>query len=93
MLISLKRRLDVQSVEVERSWTVCFRRRGVEGESGHIRCSSCGGFALWVKCWEKIGTGFCEDLDLALEYLQAFDDDMIEIIENTTEDVENGLIA
>ena len=56
------------------------------------RCSNCGGFALG-EMLEKVGTGFCEFLNPALEYLQASDDDFIEIIENTTEDVENDLIA
>ena len=35
---------------------------------------------------ERVGTGICEFPDLALGYLQASGDDMIEIIENTTED-------
>ena len=35
---------------------------------------------------ERVGTGFCDFPDLALGFLQASDDDMIEIIENTIED-------
>ena len=40
---------------------------------------------------EKAGTGFCEFRNPDLEYLQVFDDDVVEIIENTTEDVETRL--
>ena len=96
MFIPLKHLLGVQSVEVERCWTVCYRRGGVEDESVVICAQPLQ--QLWRfrtvgEMLEKAGTGFCEFLDPALEYLQASDDDVVEIIENTTEDVENRLIA
>lgn len=95
MLSPLGRLLGVQSVEVERRWTVHFRKRSSERGLSTIHVQPLR--QLWrfrtvVAMLERAGHGFIGFLDPALEYLETSPNDVINIIENATEDAEYLLI-
>lgn len=95
MLSPLKQLLDVQSVEVERRWIVRYRQQRIE--DGNIVLCAQPLRQLWRfrtvgEMLEKAGPGFGEFLDPALEYLNTSGKDVVEIIENTAEDIEYHLI-
>lgn len=90
MLSPLKQLLGVQSVEVERYWTVRYRQPRIEDGLGPICVQPLR--RVWLFCTvgemlEEAGPGFCEFLDPALEYLNISGNDVVDIIENTTEDI------
>ena len=86
MLTPLKGLHGVQSVEVERCWTVHYREQGTEDGKVVIRVQPLR--QLWrfftvSEMLERAGPGFIEFLDPALEYLKTSSKDVVEIIENT----------
>lgn len=96
MLSPLKQLLGVESVEVERRWTVCYRQQRIENGLVVIRAQPLR--QLWRfrtvgEMLDRAGPGFREFLDPALEHLKTSRKDVVEIIENTTEDIEHHLIA
>ena len=96
MLSPLRQLLDVQSVEVERLWTICYRQQVIEDGSVIIRkqpLRQLWRFRTVDEMLYRAGPGFARFLDPALEYLKAPSSDVIEIIENTTEDIGHELIA
>ena len=96
MLDPLKQLPDVQSVEVERCWTVHYRQHRIE-DGIVVMCAQplrqVWQFPSVGDMLERAGPGFGDFLDPALDYLKVSRDDVIEIIENTTEDFEHHLIA
>lgn len=93
MLSPLEQLLDIESIEVERRWTVRYRQTGVEG--GAVRVQPLR--QLWrfynvVDMLESAGEGFAAFLDPALDYLKTRREDVVEIIENTSADIEHHLI-
>ena len=96
MLSPLRQLLDVQSVEVERVWTVCYRQQVIKDGTVIIRKQPLR--QLWCfrtvdEMLDRAGPGFTQFLDPALQYLEAPVSDVIEIIENTTEDIGHKLIT
>lgn len=86
MLTPLKGLHGVQSVEVERCWTVHYREQGTEDGKVVIRVQPLR--QLWrfftvSEMLERAGPGFIEFLDPALEYLKTSRKDVVDIIENT----------
>ncbi len=100
MLDPLKQLPDVHSVEVERCWTVHYRQQRSE-DGIEVMCAQplrqVWQFPSVGDMLERAGPGFGDFLDPALDYLKISRkisrDDVIEIIENTTEDFEHHLIA
>ena len=95
MLSPLKQLLDVQSVEVERRWTVRYRQQDVENGNAVIRAQPLRRmwrFRTVGEMLEGAGAGFGEFLDPAVEYLGTSLEDVVEIEENTTKDIEHHLI-
>lgn len=95
MLSPLKQLLDVQSVEVERRWTVRYRQHDVENGNAVIRAQPLRRmwrFRTVGEMLEGAGAGFGEFLDPALEYLGTSLEDVVEIKENTAKDIEHQLI-
>ena len=95
MLSPLRQLLGVQSVEVERRWTVCYRQQDIEDGTLVMRAQPLR--KLWQfltvdEMLERAGPGFDEFLDPALEHLKIDRKDVVEIIENSTEDLEYRLI-
>lgn len=95
MLSPLKQLRDIQSVEVKRRWTVHYRQQGMEDGDAVIRVRPLR--QLWRFCTvgemlERAGPGFDGFLDPALEYLETAPEDVVDIIENTTEDIKHELI-
>ena len=96
MLSPLTQLQGVQIVEVERRWTVRYRQQGIEGEDMMIYEKPLR--QMWHFCTvsdmlEEAGPGFDSFLDPALEYLKTTHSDVIEIIENTAEDIDHQLIS
>ena len=86
MLSPLRELHDVQSVEVERRWTVIYRQKGVEDGEVIIReqpLRQLWRFRTVSEMLERAGPGFVEFLDPALGYLKISAQDVIDIIENT----------
>lgn len=95
MLSPFRHLHDVQSVIVERRWTVRYRQQCVEDGKLVIRTRSLRQqwrFLTVGDMLERAGPGFREFLDLALKYLKIADKDVVEIIENSTEDIQHHLI-
>ena len=95
MLSPLTQLLGVQSVEVERLWTVCYRQQMIEDGTATVHkqpLRQLWRFLTVGEMLERAGPGFGEFLDPALEYLKTASSDVIEIIENTTEDIGHQLI-
>ena len=95
MLSPLTQLFGVQSVEVERRWTVHYRQQRIE--DGIVVICAQPLRQLWRFCTvgdmlERAGPGFGEFIDPALKYLKIPDKDVVEIIENTTEAIEYRLI-
>lgn len=95
MLSPLKQLIGVQSVEVERRWTVRYHLPGIENGVVFIHAQPLR--QLWRFCTvsemlERAGPGFDGFLDPALEYLSISRHNVVEIIENTAEDIEHLLI-
>ena len=95
MLSPLRQLLGVQSVEVERRWTVRYRQK--RPEDGVVVVQAQPLRQLWRfgtvgDMLESAGPGFGKFLDPALEYLKTCREDVVEIIENTNADVEHHLI-
>ena len=93
MLSPLIRLSGVQSVEVERCWTVRYRQT----ENGDSTVCTQPLRQLWRFCnvlemLERAGPAFGEFLKPALKYLKISKSDVVEIIENTTEEREYRLI-
>lgn len=91
----LRQLIHVQSVQVERRWTVRYRQQHIED----------GSVVTWVqplrKIWryrtvddmlEGAGSEFGDFLDPGLEHLNTTLEDVVEIVENTSEDIEHQLI-
>lgn len=86
MLSPLKGLQGVQSVEVERCWTVHYREQGINDGKVVIRVQPLR--QLWrfltvSEMLESAGPGFIEFLDPALEFLKTSRKDVVDIIENT----------
>lgn len=95
MLSPLKQLLDVQSVEVERRWTVRYHQPCTEGGLGDICVQPLRRIWLFYtvgEMLERAGPGFCEFMDPALEYLNISHKDVVDIVENTTENIEDKVI-
>ncbi|CAD6578485.1 MAG: hypothetical protein ASARMPRED_008733 [Alectoria sarmentosa] len=95
MLSPLKQLIGVQSVEVERRWTVRYHVPGIENGVVFIHAQPLR--QLWRFCTvsemlERAGPGFDGFLDPALEYLNISRHNVVEIIEDTAEDSEHLLI-
>lgn len=95
MLSPLDQLLGVQSVEVKRSWTVLYHQQRIEDGITVTRAQPLRRhwrFHTVGEMLERAGVGFGDFLDPALEYLEIPCKDLVEIIENTTEDNAHQLI-
>ena len=95
MLSPLRELHNVQSVEVERRWTVRYRQGPLE--DGVIAVKAQPLRQLWRFCTvadmlKSAGPGLGRFMDPALKYLKTCDEDVVEIIENTNADIEHHLI-
>ena len=86
MLSPLRELFGVQCVEVERCWTVKYRRPGVKNVIHEQRLRQLWQFSSVCEMLERAGPEFGGFLDPGLGYLKLSPDDVFEIIENTTED-------
>lgn len=85
----------VQSVEVERRWTVRYRQGRLE--NGDVAVKAQPLRRLWRfdtvdNMLKSAGSGFCNFLDPALKYLKTCPEDVVEIIENTNADTGHHLV-
>lgn len=86
MLSPLSQFHGVQYVEVERRWTVIYRKRSVEDGKEVIReqpLRQLWRFLTVSEMLERAGPGFVGFLDPALEFLETSSQDVVNIIENT----------
>lgn len=86
MLSPLSQFHDVQSVEVERRWTVIYRKQGVQDGTVVVReqpLRQLWRFLTVSEMLERAGPGFVGFLDPALEFLKTSSQDVVDIIENT----------
>lgn len=95
MLSPLRELHGVQSVEVERRWTVRYREGRLE--NGVVAVKAQPLRQLWRfdtvnDMLKSAGPEFKNFLDPALKYLKTRDEDVVEIIENTNADIEHHLI-
>ena len=96
MLSPLKELHGVQSVEVERRWTVRYRQERLENGVAAVKTQPLR--QLWRfdtvgDMLKSAGDGFGNFLDPALKYLKTCCEDVVEIIENTNADIEHHLIS
>ena len=95
MLYPLGELLGVESVEVERRWTVRYRQTPVKDEIGDIHVQPLR--QLWrfrsvCEMLEKAGPGFGKFLNPGLQYLKTSPKDVLEINENTNEGIDYQLV-